>query len=180
MDDRRTAQVRHLLRADDPAALALLYDACAGRLFAYLVFRLGRRADAEEVLQRVFEKAARRRAHLATVKDLESYLFVMTRNVANDYLSELARQPQPLGALEGLLPAPEAEPEPDPETTRALAQALAALPAAQREAIGLRFFANLEYADIARRLGISLNTAASRVRYGLAKLRQRLSERLER
>lgn len=180
MDDSLSEQIRTKLRADDPEALALLYDACASRLFGYLVFRLGRRADAEEVIQRVFEKAARRRTHLASVKDLESYLFIMTRNVANDYLTERARQPQPLGALEGLLPAPEATPGSDPETTRALAQALAELPAAQREVIGLRFFAKLEYADIARRLGISLNTAASRVRYGLEKLRQRLTERLER
>lgn len=35
------------------SSLALLYDACVDRLFAYLVFRLGRRADAEEVVQRL-------------------------------------------------------------------------------------------------------------------------------
>ena len=180
MDEDLAKTIRDRLRADDPAALALLYDACAGRLFAYLVFRLGRRADAEEVVQRVFEAAARRRQHLAAVRDLESYLFIMARNEANDYLAEQARQPLPLDGIEGLLPAPTANPGPDAETTRALSLALAALPPEQREAIGLRYFSGLGYAEIAQRLGISLNTAASRVRYGLGKLRQQLRGRLDR
>ena len=86
----------------------------------------------------------------------------------------------PLDEFEGLLPAPAASPGPDAETTRLLSLALAALPPKQREVIGLRFFADLGYAEIAERLGISLNTAAIRVRYGLEQLRQDLSERLER
>lgn len=180
MDNDLTKTIRDCLHADDPAALALLYDACAGRLFAYLVFRLGRRADAEEVLQRVFAAAARRRQRLAGARDFESYLFTMARNEANDYLADQARRPLPLDGIEGLLPAPAANPGPDAETTRALSLALASLPPEQREVIGLHYLTGLGYAEIAKRLGISLNTAASRVRYGLGKLRQQLRERLDR
>ncbi|MFM8421945.1 MAG: sigma factor-like helix-turn-helix DNA-binding protein, partial [Verrucomicrobiota bacterium] len=52
-----------------------------------------------------------------------------------------------------------------------LAVAVAALPPAQREVIALKFDGGLTFAEIAAVVGVSANTAASRYRYGAAKLR---------
>ena len=56
-------------------------------------------------------------------------------------------------------------------TARAVRAALARLPAAQREALVLAYWGGLTADEIARRSGVPLGTAKSRIRLGLAKLR---------
>ena len=56
----------------------------------------------------------------------------------------------------------------------ALSDALRELPPDQRTIVHLRLWENLKFEEIADMLGLSLNTAASRYRYGIDKLRQRL------
>ena len=53
-------------------------------------------------------------------------------------------------------------------------QALAELPADQRAVVHLKLWAGLTFDEIAGTLGIPPNTAASRYRYGIDKLRTRL------
>src|ERR1051325_9500967 len=52
-----------------------------------------------------------------------------------------------------------------------LKQSLAALPEDQREVIVLHVWGELTFSQISELLGLSLNTAASRYRYALAKLK---------
>src|SRR5439155_12214786 len=56
----------------------------------------------------------------------------------------------------------------------ALSAALAELPTEQRAIVHLKLWEGLTFEQIADLLGISPNTAASRYRYGLDKLRDRL------
>jgi RNA polymerase sigma-70 factor (ECF subfamily) len=55
-----------------------------------------------------------------------------------------------------------------------LQAALARLPRAQREIVVLKACREKTFSEIARLLGISPNTAASRYRYGMEKLRKLL------
>jgi RNA polymerase sigma-70 factor (ECF subfamily) len=65
--------------------------------------------------------------------------------------------------------------EPDESGFReALAAALGEIPSDQRAVIHLKLWEGLTFEHIAELLGIPLNTAASRYRYGLDKLRERL------
>ena len=65
--------------------------------------------------------------------------------------------------------------DPDEQTFRtAPAGALAELPAEQRAVVHLKLWEGLTFEQIADALDIPLNTAASRYRYGLNKLRERL------
>ena len=57
---------------------------------------------------------------------------------------------------------------------RRLSAALGELPADQRAVVHLKLWEGLTFEQIAELLGIPLNTAASRYRYGLDKLRERL------
>jgi len=58
---------------------------------------------------------------------------------------------------------------------RAAMNALASLPAPQREVIVLKFWRQLTYEQIGELLSVSPNTAAGRYRYGMDKLRNLLS-----
>jgi RNA polymerase sigma-70 factor (ECF subfamily) len=71
------------------------------------------------------------------------------------------------------LSAPE-PPGVDSDRAVRLEQALRALPAEQREVISLKVDGGLTFAEIAALLGVSANTAASRYRYALEKMRAAL------
>ena len=64
----------------------------------------------------------------------------------------------------------------DRELSRLMQAALAELPADQREAITLKVWGALTFAEIAEALGIPPNTAASRYRYGMDALRKRTKQ----
>lgn len=66
----------------------------------------------------------------------------------------------------------------DRERAESVQAALAALPPEQREALVLRLWSELTFAEIASALGLSINTVASRYRYALDALRQHLKAHL--
>ncbi|MBM4157020.1 MAG: sigma-70 family RNA polymerase sigma factor [Lentisphaerae bacterium] len=172
-------RVRDLVRGDDPAALELLYEGFAPSLLAFLLSRLRSRADAEDALQHLFLDLARRPRQLLGVRDLEPWLFTKARNLSTDRLRVRAREAARVEAMEGgALPdwmdlAPRSAPATADDA--ALATAVDGLPDDQREVVVLKAFQGLTFAEVAARLGVSLNTAASRWRYALEKLRARLA-----
>ncbi len=62
----------------------------------------------------------------------------------------------------------------DRESALALQNALAELPAEQREAVVMRIWSGMTLGEVAEATGVPLNTVASRYRYALEKLRARL------
>jgi RNA polymerase sigma-70 factor (ECF subfamily) len=58
----------------------------------------------------------------------------------------------------------------------AVRRALATLKREQREALELAYFGGLTYEETAERLALPLGTLKSRIRAGLALMRERLSE----
>ncbi|NCA83377.1 MAG: sigma-70 family RNA polymerase sigma factor [Opitutae bacterium] len=168
--------IRDALARSDSIALDWIWDAYSPRLLAFATALLCSRHDAEETMQNVFVKIARNRARLAAARSLKAYLFTMTRNEAYTLARQRGRReisvdPQSFG----LIPATPAD-LPAPEEAAAAARLLAALPEKQREVVVLKIYEEMTFDEIARSLRISLNTAASRYRYGLEKLRQRLKE----
>jgi len=67
---------------------------------------------------------------------------------------------------------------PDEESVQILSASLAQLPEEQREIIVLKFFKELTFKEIASACGLSINTAAGRYRYGMAKLRSLMEGKL--
>ena len=65
------------------------------------------------------------------------------------------------------------------ERNRALLQAVDGLPSEQKEVLTLKIWADLTFDEIARTLDLSLNTVASRYRYALAKLKDRVPATLK-
>ncbi len=65
----------------------------------------------------------------------------------------------------------------DREKAEQVVAAMKLLPAAEREAIALAFFAGLTYRAVAEQLGVPEGTVKTRIRSGLARLKSILDDR---
>jgi len=163
------------LAEGDPAAFAALYDRLSLGLFN-TARALISAADAEDIVHDLFVELARSRQRLAGVVDLEAYVFTMLRHAVSRRRRRSTIDRKALGRIAGERlrggGAGESPPRlPDDE----LAVAVAALPTEQREVLALKIDGGLTFAEIAAVMHTSLNTAASRYRYALEKLRVSLA-----
>lgn len=164
---------RSLGCADRMDAIASLYDEHAPRTFHYLVALLGNRAEAEDALQGIFLEIVRRPHFLKEVQSPRTYLLTMARNwVFRARQTSTRRREVELEAGQTrLLKARDPLVHGDDEMVM-LETAILALPEEQREVLVLKIFEDLTFREVATVLGISENTAASRYRYALGKLRE--------
>jgi RNA polymerase sigma-70 factor, ECF subfamily len=168
-----------------PDAFERVYDQHHRGVYAAAFRILGDGAQAQDVVQDVFLRLWRRPGTFdARRGELGSYLRLMARSRAVD----LWREGQALGRASDRLriavatagdervderPAAIAERREDGAGVRA---ALGRLPSAQREALVLSYWGGLTADEIARRVHVPLGTAKSRIRLGLAKLREECAE----
>ena len=159
-----------------PADLERLYDDHAQALFAFLLNFTRNEDDTRDVLQEVFTKLARRPELLRAARDERAFLIRLAHNAAIDLMRRRGardRQHEQFAA-EPLSPFAPAN-DPDEQAYRVqLMDALAELPPDQRAVVHLKLWEGLTFEQIADALGMPPNTAASRYRYGLDKLRVRL------
>lgn len=156
--------------------LERLYDGHARSLYAFLLNLTRNESDTRDLLQEVFVKLARYPELLDDVRDERAFLIRLAHNAAIDLIRRRGtreRTRENFAADSASLFAP-AE-DPDEQTFRVeLAGALAGLPPDQRAVVHLKLWEGLTFEQIADALAIPQNTAASRYRYGLDKLRERL------
>ncbi len=164
------------LAAGRAEALAELYDRFGGRLYRAAWGMLGRPEDAEEAVQEVFMALVRSRDRLSEVRDLTAYLFATLRRVVGRLAARRARQPVAAEELVRQAAVSSQRPPGSNPYGERLDRALRALPPRQREVIVMKIDGDLTFAEIAAVLGVSANTAASRYRYALQKLRRALEE----
>lgn len=162
------------LAAGCERAFATVYDRFGERLVRTALGILGHRQDAEDVVQEVFAALVRSRRRLVDVNDLPAYLFASLRRQAARRAARRCREPALLHAAVAQVAS--LDPPPEDPRSEPLRRALAALSIEQREVIAMRIEGELTFAEIARVLEINANTAASRYRYALERLRDRLKE----
>jgi len=153
-----------------------LYDAHAAALFAFLLNLTRDEADTRDLLQEMFVKLAREPQLLAGVREERAFLIRLAHNAAIDLMRRRGTRERTKEnfAAEILSPFAPAS-DPDEQFFREeLAAALGELPAEQRAVVHLKLWSGLTFEAIAAALDIPPNTAASRYRYGLDKLRDRL------
>lgn len=132
------------------------------------------RADAEDVVQEAFIRFWRSRDRVA---EPIAYLYASVKHCALDWHRGRNRQSR----REEVVARPEAESlfagSAEQEERRAAIDAkLRELPESQREVLVMTIWGGLSFPQIAKVLQISANTAASRYRYALARLREQLAE----
>ena len=159
-----------------PADLARLYEDHAQALFAFLLNLTRHEADARDVLQELFVKLARQPETLAPIRDERAFLLRFAHNAAIDLMRRRgtrAKNYEQLAADTAAVFAPARDPD-EQAFRQALTEALGELPPDQRAVVHLKLWEGLTFEAIASLLDLPLNTAASRYRYGLDKLRNRL------
>ena len=159
----------------DASELERIYDEHADSLFAFLLSFLRNEQDAHDLLQEVFVRIARQPDLLRRSREERSYLLGLAHNAAVDWMRRrTAREKYHERSAE---PARVFAASDDPDEAKfreALSQALAELPEEQRVVVHLKLWENLTFGQIAETLAIPPNTAASRYRYGIDKLRSLL------
>ena len=159
-----------------PVDLERLYDEHAQGLFAFLLNLTRHEPDTRDLLQELFVKLARQPNLLDGVRDERAFLLRLAHNAAIDLMrrrSARERNYEQLAEETATVFAP-TEDRDEEAFRRTLAEALGELPLDQRAVVHLKLWEGLTFEAIAETLGLSPNTAASRYRYGLDKLRQRL------
>jgi RNA polymerase sigma-70 factor (ECF subfamily) len=155
-----------------------LYDRYGEKLYHYLVLKLGSCQDAEDILQEIFYRFTRYSVRWKMIKNPKAFVFKAVRNEANRFLKRKTKQqktiqtnPDYKNAIVSVIQGP------DESSVRLMAECLAQLPDNQREIVMLKVFEGMTFKEIARICRLSENTAASRYRYGISKLRFFLEEK---
>lgn len=161
-----------------PAApdLERIYDENAQALFAFLLNFTRDENDTRDLLQEIFTRLAREPNLLRGTRDERAFLIRLAHNAAIDSMRRRGTRQKyhdQFAEEEGSIFA--ADENPDVGAFRkSLSRALAELPEDQRAVVHLKLWENLTFEQIATALDISPNTAASRYRYGIDKMRERL------
>lgn len=169
-------------RDGDARAFESLYARHKGGLYRYLARQCRDQAVAEELFQDVWMNLIRARARYAVQAKFTTYLYRLAHNRLIDHYRRgrsgipMSYDDDPDDPLMDRLPAadtmrPDVQAGHSQEVQRLLAL-LAELPEAQREAFLLREEAGLSLEEIAEATGVPAETAKSRLRYAVAKLRE--------
>ena len=170
----------------DVSAFERLYARHKGPLYRYLLRQVGDPAVASDLFQEVWSRIIAARNRYEIRAKFATFLYQVAHHCTIDHYrrrrSLPGEEPFDDGAFLGIEPESPEHDRPDRiaerrEQQSALLAAIAALPAEQREAFLLREEAGLDVEEIARVTGVGSETAKSRVRYAIRKLRLALAER---
>ena len=137
-----------------------------------LTVALADRAAAEEAAQEAFTRALRRWRHVRRLDRPEAWLYVVAMNHARDRWRRERREPR----WELELETTALDPSGGVATAVSVRDAITTLPARQREAVVLRYLADLPLADVAEAMGCAVGTVKATLHQALRALRVELEE----
>ncbi len=142
-------------------------------VFGVALAILRNRADAEDATQEAFIRAYERLHYYDLSRKFSTWLFTVTANVAKNMLRKRRR------------PDPQSPPDriPDPaevvwkeELHQAVKEAVWSLPESYRAPLILRYWHEMDLAEIAQVLGLRVGTVKTRLHRGRALVRMHLAE----
>jgi RNA polymerase sigma-70 factor (ECF subfamily) len=166
MEQMLERQLLRRLAAGEVEALGPLYDAYGRRVYHLLLAYGLDDVAAEDALQETFLALLDRGRAAARIENVQAYLLGIARRQAGGRRRRL--ESEPLADDAGGAVADGAPARLDMLTCR---QRLSQLPPEQAEVVVLKVWHDLTFAEIAAALRIPANTAASRYRYAIEKLR---------
>jgi len=162
-------------------AFERLYAEHAQAVFAFLVYRTGDRVQAEDLLADTFERALRARARFDRRRgSVKTWLYSIALNLLRDDVRRSGAESRALERARSAVIASEGDPTLEAALERVehrdtVSRALAGLSEEEREAIALRFGADLTVPEIAKITRERLTTVEGRVYRALGKLRDELA-----
>jgi RNA polymerase sigma-70 factor (ECF subfamily) len=180
--DRSDRQVIREVLQGRTQAFERLVENYKGPVFN-LAFRMtGSRQDAEDLAQETFLKAYLGLKRFEIQRRFFPWLFTIAVNTVRNHLKikTPAMAARSGAGAQGLPAGPESNPERrlvSKQQRQTMADALAALPLQQREAVVLRYYQDLAFEDIAAVCGVTLSTAKMRVYRGVEHLARIFAEK---
>jgi RNA polymerase sigma-70 factor, ECF subfamily len=180
--DDATLMLRY--RDGDARAFELLYERHKGPLYRYLQRMCGRREVADDLFQEVWSKVIASRSRYEVRAQFNTFLFRIAHNCAVDYFRRSGRPhesaaqdvdeiAEEIGAAEHERPDAALSEE---QVRSDFRRALAELPPEQRDVFVLYEESGLTLEEIGRITGVAMETAKSRLRYAVGKLRTALRQ----
>ena len=147
-------------------------------IMGYLLRSSGNRADAADLFQETWLRAYRAYPRLKPDSDVRPWLYAIAVNLSRNRARDGARRARVIVPEDKENPAANRSgevhrgfTENDGYAAVHLRELMSALPARQREALHLRYFAGLDYAGIATALDCSQQSARANVSQAMKKLR---------
>jgi RNA polymerase sigma-70 factor (ECF subfamily) len=176
MRERRDEQLMVDWAAGRAMAFEALYARYRGPLYRYILRLCGDAATANDLYQGSWEKIIRARRSYRASTPFRAWMYRIAHNHVMDHFRrcrpESELHPE---AMESGETGPDESLGREHRETR-LRQAVDALPAKQKDAILLKLDAGLDLQTIADVLGVNRETAKSRLRYAVARLKKALKE----
>jgi RNA polymerase sigma-70 factor (ECF subfamily) len=166
-------------RGGDAGAFDELYRRHKGGLFRFVLRSVRERSVAEELYQEIWMRAIEARGRYEPQAKFSTWLYTIAHNRLVDHWRKQGLQVVSLDTESEFSGNPGFEPQGILEAKQGLArfaQALEALPPAQREAFLMHHEAEMSVAEIARATGAGEEAAKSRLRYAVSKLKQALND----
>jgi RNA polymerase sigma factor (sigma-70 family) len=153
-----------------------LFEEHAERLFSFLAYRTGSRVLAEDLLSETFERVLRSHHRFDPRRGSERrWLYTISLNLLRDHARRQTYEARALQHVGAGAQSGATDPELEAVEHRdELYRALAVLNDDEREAIALRFGADLKLRDVARVLGEGESAIEARVYRALRKLHDEL------
>ena len=171
-----------LVQQGDPRAFELLYDRHGGAAFSLAYRMVGNRVNAEDISQEAFLSIWRSRLRYQPDRgSVRTWVLGVVHHRAIDALRRHLVHDRRRVGVEGLEERQEAPELTDVEAARReearnVRNALDTLPEEQCRVIELAYFGGFSHSQIAEMLEMPIGTVKGRMRLGLEKLRNQLSE----
>jgi RNA polymerase sigma-70 factor (ECF subfamily) len=155
-------------------AFRLLYDIQHQRIYSFALFLTHSEVLAEEVTQEIFIKIWNHRTELSEIRQFDAWLKTLVRNQCYTFLNRLAKERLILQEIneqntegsnfteENILFS---------DYSRLLQQLLDRLPEQQRKVFILSRHEGIKHEEIARQMGLSINTIKSHMKAALRNIR---------
>lgn len=163
------------LAAGDPQGLQELHDLTARAAFSVILGIVRDRGHAEDVHQQTFAELWRRAEQFDPSRGtLLSWVLTIARSRALDHVRRRSDQPTDADVLAAIGGAEEDRAYQDVLDRALIGEALARIPAQERELLRMRFWEGLSQTEIAERTGQPLGTVKSRMLAGLRNMKLHL------
>jgi RNA polymerase sigma-70 factor (ECF subfamily) len=170
----------------DAGAFDVLYRRHKGGVYRYMLRQCRDAGVADELFQDVWMNLIRAREHYTVQAKFTTYIYRLAHNRLIDHyrkhgqaaMVSLDDDSENAPEIAEPMAAPRDEPEKHLDIRQQAAhllQLLGALPPVQREAFVMQYEGGMSVEEIAEATGVTRETAKSRLRYALAKLRQGLA-----
>lgn len=160
----------------EPGHLELVWKNYGSRLRSFIRGKVSDPEEAEDILQELFIRIHAGLCCLEEWPAMEKWIYRVTRNLIIDHYRSRRKSEELEEDLAAEYGSPELDEDPKARIAFSLKETVGELPEPYREALILTEYEGLSQAELARRAGISLSGAKSRVQRARGKLKTLLLE----